>query len=81
MTFRPSYALAALAVFAIEVIIALFVHDGLVRPFVGDSLAIVLVYPDQRPRKPSIEDPADPHQGPARIADGELVGAPGFAVR
>ena len=44
MTFRPSYALAAFAVFAIEVGIALFVHDGLVRPFLGDSLAVVLVY-------------------------------------
>lgn len=44
MTFRPAYALAAAAVFAIEVLIALFVHDRLVRPHLGDSLAVVLVY-------------------------------------
>lgn len=44
MTIRPIYALAALAVFAVEVLIALFVHDRLVRPHLGDSLAVVLVY-------------------------------------
>jgi hypothetical protein len=44
MTIRPTYALAALAVFAVEVGIALFVHDKLVRPHLGDSLAVVLVY-------------------------------------
>jgi len=44
MTFRLPYALATLALFAIEVAIALFVHDRLVRPHVGDVLAVVLVY-------------------------------------
>jgi hypothetical protein len=41
---RWGYGLAALAVFAIEVLIALFVHDAVVRPYVGDVLAVVLVY-------------------------------------
>ena len=44
MAFRPGYAAAALAVFAIEAAIAAFVHDGFVRPHLGDSLAVVLVY-------------------------------------
>jgi len=44
MTFRPGYALAALILFAVEVLIALFVHDGLIRPYVGDVLAVALVY-------------------------------------
>jgi hypothetical protein len=44
MTFRPAYALAALIIFAIEVCIALFVHDGFIRPYVGDVLAVALVY-------------------------------------
>ncbi|MDO7843305.1 ribosomal maturation YjgA family protein [Sphingomonas immobilis] len=44
MIFRPFYAAAALLVFAIEVAIALFVDDGFVRPYLGDSLAVVLVY-------------------------------------
>lgn len=41
---RWGYGLAALAVFAIEVLIALFVRDAVVRPYVGDVLAVVLVY-------------------------------------
>lgn len=41
---RPGYALAALAVFLIEVAIALWVHDSVIRPHGGDALAVVLVY-------------------------------------
>jgi hypothetical protein len=41
---RPSYALAAIALFAVEVAIALFVHDRLIRPHIGDSLAVILLY-------------------------------------
>ena len=41
---RSIYALAAIAVFAIEIVIALFAHDRFVRPYLGDSLAVVLVY-------------------------------------
>lgn len=44
MTFRPGYALAALLLFAIEVLIALSMHDRFVRPYLGDVLAVVLVY-------------------------------------
>lgn len=41
---RFSYALAAILVFLTEVAIAAFVHDAFVRPHLGDSLAVVLVY-------------------------------------
>jgi hypothetical protein len=41
---RVGYALTALAVFATEIVIALFVHDAVIRPYIGDSLAVVLVY-------------------------------------
>lgn len=44
LTFRASYALAALAVFLIEVAIALWVRDAVVRPYGGDVLATILVY-------------------------------------
>jgi hypothetical protein len=44
MTIRPPYAAAAAALFLIEVIIAVFVDDAVVRPFVGDGLAVILVY-------------------------------------
>lgn len=38
------YRVSALAVFATEVVIALFVHGGFVRHYVGDSLAVVFLY-------------------------------------
>jgi hypothetical protein len=41
---RTPYAIAALAIFAIEVLIALFVRDAFVRPYLGDVLAVALVY-------------------------------------
>jgi hypothetical protein len=44
VTFRHAYALAALAIFGMEVLIALFMHDRFVRPYVGDVLAVALVY-------------------------------------
>ncbi|EGF91637.1 membrane protein [Asticcacaulis biprosthecium C19] len=44
MRFHWGYALAAILVFVIEVLIALFVRDGFVRPYLGDVLAVVLVY-------------------------------------
>lgn len=44
MTFRPSYALATIAVLGIEIAIARFIHDDFVRPYFGDSLAVVAVY-------------------------------------
>ena len=44
MTLRPSYALATIAALGIEIAIARFVHDDFVRPYFGDSLAVVAVY-------------------------------------
>ena len=43
-THRARYALAAIVVFAVEVLIALYVHDAVIRPYLGDSLAVALVY-------------------------------------
>ena len=42
--FYPKYALIAAAVFLIEILIALFVHDRFIRPFIGDVLVVVLIY-------------------------------------
>ena len=44
LTFNRRYALIALIVFAIEIIIARFMHDRIVRPFIGDVLVVVLLY-------------------------------------
>lgn len=41
---RIGYALACLLLLAIEVLIARFVHDSVVRPFVGDVLAVIVLY-------------------------------------
>lgn len=41
---RRTYALATLILLATEVFIALKVHDRFIRPFVGDSLVVILVY-------------------------------------
>jgi hypothetical protein len=41
---RSAYGAAALVLFIVEVLIALFVRDTFIRPYVGDALAVVLVY-------------------------------------
>lgn len=44
MTGRKSYAIAVMILLAIEVMIALLVTDTFVRGYVGDVLAVMLVY-------------------------------------
>ncbi len=44
MRLHRAYALAAAALFAVEVVIALFVRDSFIRPVLGDVLAVMLVY-------------------------------------
>lgn len=41
---RSLYVIAAVILFVIEVLIALYVHDGFVRPYIGDMLVVALVY-------------------------------------
>lgn len=41
---RLGYAIAAVLLIAVEVCIALFVHDSFVRPFVGDMLVTLVIY-------------------------------------
>jgi hypothetical protein len=38
------YLLAALGLFLVEVLIALYVRDGFVRPYAGDFLVVILLY-------------------------------------
>lgn len=44
LSWRPGYAVAALIIFSVEVAIALWVRDAFVRPYLGDVLAVILVY-------------------------------------
>jgi len=42
--FNISYFLIAILLFATEVIIAMYVHDTIIRPYVGDVLVVILIY-------------------------------------
>lgn len=41
---RLKYAALFTLLFLIELGIALYVHDGFVRPFLGDTLVVILIY-------------------------------------
>lgn len=44
LTFNKRYFFFALAFFITEVLIALYAHDRIVRPYVGDYLVVFLLY-------------------------------------
>ena len=44
LRFHKSYALAMAILLAVEILIALVVRDRFVRPYLGDALAVALVY-------------------------------------
>ena len=43
-TFDRKYFFLTVALFIIEVLIALFVRDAFIRPYVGDYLVVMLIY-------------------------------------
>ena len=54
---RNGYAMATVGIFVLEVLIAMFVRDRFVRPYVGDMLVVVLIYTCVRvifPEKPRL---------------------------
>jgi len=44
ITFKKQYFILAVLLFIIEVLIALFVHDAIIRPYIGDMLVVILIY-------------------------------------
>lgn len=42
--FQKKYLFFAILIFIIEVLIALFVHDKIIRPYIGDTLVVILIY-------------------------------------
>ena len=44
LRFNTVYCVLAVVLLAIEVMIALFCHDTVVRPYVGDFLVVLLIY-------------------------------------
>jgi hypothetical protein len=41
---HPRYLLLAILIFIIEVLIAIYVHDSIIRPYIGDFLVVILIY-------------------------------------
>ncbi|MBK9017843.1 MAG: DUF2809 domain-containing protein [Saprospiraceae bacterium] len=44
LKFQYHYLLFAAIIFVIEVLIALYVQDGIIRPYIGDFLVVILIY-------------------------------------
>jgi hypothetical protein len=44
LTFNKNYFGFAILIFFIEVLIALFVNDSFIRPYLGDVLVVILIY-------------------------------------
>jgi hypothetical protein len=42
--FNKTYFGLALFLFTIEVLIALYIHDNIIRPYIGDVLVVMLLY-------------------------------------
>jgi hypothetical protein len=44
LRFNKNYFLLTLLLFIIELLIGVFVHDAIIRPYIGDMLVVVLIY-------------------------------------
>ena len=43
-TFKKKYFIVALCIFIIEILIARYVNERFIRPFIGDLLVVILIY-------------------------------------
>jgi hypothetical protein len=43
-TFRVWYFLLAILLLVIEILIALYIHDQVIRPYLGDLLVVIMIY-------------------------------------
>lgn len=44
LTFKRNYFILTVLLFITEVLIALYVHDRIIRPYIGDVLVVILIY-------------------------------------
>jgi len=44
LRFSKRYGIATIVIVLIEIVIAVYINDRFIRPFVGDALAVILVY-------------------------------------
>ncbi len=42
--FNPGFLILTILLFTTEVLIALYVHDNIIRPYIGDVLVVILIY-------------------------------------
>jgi len=42
--FNWYYFVLTILLLGLEILIALFVHDGIIRPYIGDLLVVILIY-------------------------------------
>lgn len=42
--FHKLYLIITLILFCVEILIAVFMHDTIIRPYVGDFLVVILIY-------------------------------------
>lgn len=43
-SFRPEYFVGFIALLVIEILISIYVHDTIIRPYIGDLLVVILIY-------------------------------------
>ena len=44
ITFNKTYFLLAMLLLVVEILIAMFAHDHIIRPYAGDLLVVILIY-------------------------------------
>jgi hypothetical protein len=44
LRFKKNYFLLAILLFIVEVLIAMYMHDSIIRPYGGDYLVVMLIY-------------------------------------
>ncbi len=44
LAFNRKYFFLTILIFIIEVLIALYLHDEIIRPYIGDVLVVILIY-------------------------------------
>lgn len=44
LAFNRKYFFLTILIFIIEVLIALYLHDDIIRPYIGDVLVVILIY-------------------------------------
>ena len=44
LKFNRHYFIIEIIIFLVEILIAFFIHDAIIRPYIGDFLVVILIY-------------------------------------